>query len=151
MNWKTVFVIIGLLLIGFVGGYTTHRIMLGKRLKEVKKRGPERHLRMKFKDILQADEAQWAEIEPFIDDYSQKLGELGRDFHKNRKQVYDSLITNITPLLQPEQVQRLEDFAREMREKKWKRDKKGKPKMGERPGKREQKPDEEGKTPDLQN
>lgn len=119
MNYlKVALVVASLLLIGFVGGFYTHRYLATKKIKEVAELRMARGFQMRFFDAVQATEAQRAILEPIVQEYGKKIADCYQDFRTNRQAITDSLLTDLKPHLNEQQLKQLSEFNRPFRGRK---------------------------------
>lgn len=62
--------------------------------------------------VTNADSVQRVKMKPAVDKASKRLEALRAAYHKQEKQVMDSLATKVRPLLKEEQRQRLDDWQK---------------------------------------
>ena len=116
MNYlKTVLVVAGLLAIGFIGGFHTHRFLTTKKIKQVAELRMARGFQTRFFDAVQATDAQRAVLEPIVEKYGKRMALLYQDFRKNRQSLTDSLLTELKPHLDEVQLQQLSEFNKPFR------------------------------------
>lgn len=116
MNYlKTTLVVAGLLAIGFIGGFHTHRYLATKKIKEVAELRMAWGFQTRFFDAVQATGAQRAVLEPIVEEYGKKMSLLYQDFRKNRQSLTDSLLNELKPYLDEVQLQQLTEFNKRFR------------------------------------
>lgn len=131
---KIALAIVGLILIGFVAGFSVHRQMSQKIMhKLIEMREPE-GFKEHFMDRLELNEAQRGKVLPVLEKYSPKISELHRTFRKDRHELVDSMHQEIKPHLNADQVDMMERFGKRFRTGK---NKKNRKKMPEREKKQE--------------
>lgn len=79
---------------------------------------PENFMRMMLKDRLNLNDKQFKKSETIIKDTHSKLESLKDSFHEQEKKLIDESFELIKKDLSPEQQKKLEDFQKEMRERK---------------------------------
>ena len=130
---KTVLAVIGLVLIGFIGGFYAHRQMSMHFIQNVMEMRQPKGFQEQFFKRANISEEQQEKIQPIVEGYSNRLGNLHREFRENRHQLIDSMRSEINPHLLPEQIKQMERFSRRFR--------KGEKKMRKRFKEREKKPE----------
>lgn len=119
MNYlKTALVVAGLLAIGFIGGFHTHRYLATKKIKEVAELRMARGFKTRFFDAVQATEAQRTVLEPIVEKYGKQMALIYQDFRKDRQSLTDSLMSELKPHLDETQWQQLSEFNKPFRGRK---------------------------------
>lgn len=122
-NTKVVLTVVGLLLLGFLGGFFTHRQITVQRVQAVREitqpRGFERHLL----HFLEPTAAQREQLDPIIRQYAEKMGAQMRLHRQERQAIIEELHEEIRPLLTDEQIEKLDDFSRRFRDRRERRHK----------------------------
>ena len=112
---KIVLAIIGLILIGFVAGFSVHRQMSQKIMhKLIEMREPE-GFKEHFMDRLELDDEQRGKVLPVLEKYSPKISDLHRAFRKDRHELIDSMHQEIKPHLNSDQIEMMERFGKRFR------------------------------------
>lgn len=127
-KWKTIIAMIGLVAIGFAGGFFTHRSMAKSHFERVARTGTPMGFQERLLDeVLKVDDAQRANLEPIVKEFGRKMGELHKGIRVERGALMDSLCTVISQDLREDQKERLQKFAkRQKRMKERKRPPNGK-------------------------
>ena len=123
---KGIFTIIGLLAIGFIGGFITHRQVTIQQVQKVREIGQAPGFQRHLLEFLEPDAAQREQLEPIIHRYAQQMGEQWKEHRQERKVLVDAMHEEIKPLLTAEQIGKLDEFSRRVRGR---REKNGKPRM----------------------
>jgi hypothetical protein len=119
MNYlKTALVVAGLLAIGFIGGFHTHRFLATKKIKEVAELRMARGFQTRFFDAVQATEAQRTVLEPIVEKYGKQMALIYQDFRKDRQSLTDSLMNELKPHLDETQWRQLSEFNKPFRGRK---------------------------------
>jgi hypothetical protein len=109
-NLKTILSIIGLLSIGFVSGFLTHRSVSKQMVHRVAKlrnaNGFENHLY----ELLQPTEQQRDQLQPIVARYAHKIADAHKDMRNTRRIILDSMHAEIIPLLDDQQKEKLQGF-----------------------------------------
>ena len=111
-NIKTILAVIGLVLIGFLIGFFTNRYLTIQRIHTLSKLGAPRGFQEHLLNVIDASERQKADLTPVIEEFSDKMGQIHKEFRGKRLEVLDSLNLAIKGHLTPEQVSRFEVFKR---------------------------------------
>lgn len=123
-NIKGILTVVGLLALGFVGGFFTHRQVTIQQVQKVREIGQERGFQRHLLNFLDPSEEQRKQLEPIINRYAKEMGTQMRTHRQERKEVVDAMHKEIKPLLTDEQLQKLDDFSTRVRGR---RDRNGKP------------------------
>lgn len=123
-NIKGIFTIIGLLALGFAGGFFTHRQVTVQRVEKVREIGQAPGFQRHLLTYLEPDADQKEKLEPIIRRYAQQIGSQIKKHRQDRKVVVDAMHEEIKPFLTTEQLQKLDDFSKRFRTR---RDMKGSP------------------------
>ncbi|MEO0340101.1 MAG: hypothetical protein AAF242_12905 [Bacteroidota bacterium] len=107
---KTILAIIGLILIGFVGGFITHRQMIKKEVTKVRQLGEAPFFLRHLMDVVDPTEEQRLELQPILREHAKAMGEHMRENRDQRQTLIKELEEKIHPILTEEQIERLERF-----------------------------------------
>lgn len=121
---KGIITIVGLLALGFVGGFFTHRQVTIRQVQKVREIGQAPGFQRHLLDFLEPNAEQRKQLEPIIGRYAEQMGEQWREHRQERRVLVESMHQEIKPLLTGEQIQKLEDFSKRFRGR---RDRNGKP------------------------
>lgn len=120
-NTKVVLTVVGLLLLGFLGGFFTHRQMTVQQVQSVREMtqpyGFQRHLL----EYLEPTAEQREQLTPIIEEYAHKLGDHIKRHHQERRALVEAMHQQIKPLLTAEQSEKLEHFSNRFRERRERR------------------------------
>jgi len=116
MNQKvlTVLAMVGLVLLGFFGGFFTHRSMTRSHFKRVVRLGTERGFSDHLYRVLAVDSLQRQALDPIVERYAHRMEAHFEQSRRERRAILDSLQSEMDTLLNPDQRQRLERFLRRM-------------------------------------
>lgn len=123
-NIKGIITIIGLLALGFVGGFFTHRQVTIQKVQKVREIGQARGFQRHLLDFLEPTAEQRAELQPIIERYADQMGEQWKAHRQERRALVEAMHQEIKPLLTESQIERLDEFSRRVRGR---RDMNGKP------------------------
>jgi hypothetical protein len=129
-NIKGIITIIGLLSLGFVGGFFTHRQVTIQQVQKVREIGQAPGFQRHLLQFLEPDVDQQKQLEPIISRYAEQMGTQWREHRAERKALVDAMHEEIKPLLTNEQLQKLDDFSKRFRPR---RDKNGGSRREKRP------------------
>jgi hypothetical protein len=135
-NIKGILTVVGLLALGFVGGFFTHRQVTIKQVQKVREIGQERGFHRHLLEFLEPTPEQEEQLEPIILRYAKQMGEQMMEHRQERRVLVDAMHKEIKPLLTDQQIQKLDDFSKRVRGRK---DRNGKPQF-----KREKRPEQTG-------
>ena len=125
LHIKTVIIVLVLLGLGFAIGMLTSGMLFQKKVKNMVKNqmpgGFERHMI----STLDLTEVQQKEIKPFLEAHAEQKKEIFREPRMKHRARMDSLVQQISPLLEQEQQVKLEETINDMKRRKRQRDKKG--------------------------
>ena len=102
---KVIMVVVGLLLIGFTGGFLTNRYLVQQRVHELRRMGEGRGFGELFIKRIDPSPEQAAQLQEVFDHYGPLFRELGLTHRQERRVLADSLFSELTPLLTEDQVQ----------------------------------------------
>ena len=106
MNYlKTTLVILGLIGIGFLGGFFTHRAITIDKINRVAKLRDKGGFAEHLINRLEPTTAQEEQLRPIIDKYAKAIASIHKDCKTQRVILLDSLSTKIRPILTEEQIQ----------------------------------------------
>ena len=128
-NIKGILTVIGLLALGFIGGFFTHRQVTIQRVEKIREIGQPRGFQRHLLDFIEPDAAQREQLEPIIRRYAGRMGEQWKTHRQERRALVDAMHEEIKPLLSEEQLKKLDEFSRRVRGR---RDRNGKPRMPQR-------------------
>lgn len=129
-NIKGIITIVGLLTLGFVGGFFTHRQVTIQQVQKVREIGQAPGFQRHLLRFLEPTSEQLEQLEPIIGRYAQQMGDQWREHRMERKALVDAMHEEIKPLLTSEQLQKLDDFSKRFRTR---RDKNKLPRREKRP------------------
>ena len=101
---------IGLVAIGFVGGFFTHAQLTKKHLLQVAKERTLGGFEERLFRIVRASDEQQERLSKVVREYSESLHRIHAHAIQDRKQVFDSLRDAMKKELDEEQMKRLEEF-----------------------------------------
>lgn len=117
----TVTLVIGILIGSLVPGlYGRMRREGGREKGRVEQRGERRSdRRMGFQKMIyritQADSAQRLQIQPILDETAGKIEALEKESNGRMIGIMDSMKLRLRPILNPEQMKKLEDYSQKSR------------------------------------
>ena len=109
---KVIIVIVGLLLIGFVGGFLTNRHLVETKVRHFRQLERGRDFGAHFLDRIEADDEQRARLRPTLEDYGRRFRALGRTHQIERAGLTDSLFQAISPSLEDRQLEHARRWRR---------------------------------------
>ncbi|MEM6725244.1 MAG: hypothetical protein AAF598_14485 [Bacteroidota bacterium] len=117
LHIQTVITVLALLGLGFAMGMLTSGMLMKNRVKSlVEKQMPggfERHM----SEALDLTEAQKEQIQPFLEAHSKTVRSSMMEIRKRHRTSLDSLKTNITPFLDKQQKDQLDETFKQMQRK----------------------------------
>ena len=117
-TFKIIFSVIGLLLIGFLGGYQTHRSMVKRHMKRVAKERISPGFVDRMVDILEIREGQVSEVKPILENYSGQLIESRKAELERRRPILDSMRMELAEVLDGPQQEKLDHVIERMKRSK---------------------------------
>jgi len=117
------------LLIGFVIGFLTSTQVKESRIRELRTFGSPEGFKYMMEHMLELDEKQKDAIMPVVDEYAKKNFELMKNFRGEFSVLMKEFHKELTPHLNPEQIECLNEFGKRGREMRGRR---GSPRDGER-------------------
>ena len=109
---KVILVVMGLLLIGFTGGFLTNRYLVQQKVHQLRRLSDGEGLGEIFLKIVDASAEETAELREVFQTYGPQFRELGRTHREERVQLADSLFQELNPLLSEEQLNEVERWRR---------------------------------------
>ena len=101
---------IGLVAIGFIGGYFTHAQMTKQHLRQVAREATIPGFEERLFRVLGLDEEQRKRLSPIVQEYAQQLHGVHSHVHQEREEILKSLRVAIKDELNDRQQERLERF-----------------------------------------
>ncbi len=101
---------IGLIAIGFAGGFFTHAQLTKKHLRQVAMERTLGGFEERLFRIVKASDEQQERLSKIVREYSESLHRIHAHTIQERKQVFDSLRVALQDELNEEQLKRLEEF-----------------------------------------
>ena len=117
-NMKTVLAVIGLIAIGFVGGFITHRQMVKQEVQKVSRLGQAPMFLRHIHEIVNPTEEQQKALEPILREHAMEMAKLMRSTRGERQDLLHELEVAVQPILTEEQIERLQHFNRRFRSRK---------------------------------
>ena len=102
---KVILVVVGLLLIGFTGGFLTNRHFVQQKVHQLRRMGDGERFGELFLKRIDATPEQTAELKDVFQVYGPQFRDLNQTHRAERSQLADSLFHALTPLLTEEQRQ----------------------------------------------
>lgn len=115
---KIAFSVIGLVLIGFLAGYQTHRSLVKNRMKRVAKERISPGFVDRMMDILEIRKDQAPQVAPILENYSNQLIESRRVEMARRKPILDSMRQDLVRILDDGQEDKLDRVIERMKKTK---------------------------------
>lgn len=109
---KTVLAIIGLLLIGFVSGFVSHRQMVKKEFSKVARMGEAPFFRERLIQAINPTESQQVELDNILSAHSERMMKTMRENRAERQALVSELEAELNPILDDDQKARLKEFNR---------------------------------------
>lgn len=107
---RTILAVFGLVLIGFVGGFFTHRQMVTKEMQRVVRLGEAPMFRQHLVRALQPDVEQKVQIDKILDAHVKEMRSLMQNSRQERSQLVQQLEQKLEPILTEEQQTTLKNF-----------------------------------------
>jgi len=104
------------LLIGFVIGYLTSTQVKENRIRELRTFGSAEGFKYMMEHMLELDEKQKDAIMPVVDEYAKENFELMKNFRGEFSVLMKEFHKELTPHLNPEQIEKLNEFGKRGRE-----------------------------------
>ena len=115
---KTILAILGILSIGFTGGFFTHRYAAKQTIDKVRQLSFAKGFQNRLLEKIEVSDEQRAQIDPIVKEYGGKMAQLVQESRMKRKKLVDNMHEEIKPYLSEEQIKKLEEFYRRFRERK---------------------------------
>jgi hypothetical protein len=114
-KFKTILAVIGILLIGYMIGFYTNRIIVKQRLEKVVKTRISPGFEHRLLDIIALDSSQYDILEPVVKKYGQRLIQVNRESKVQKALILDSLKQDLKDQLSEDQMERLEKVIHRMK------------------------------------
>ncbi len=101
---------VGLVAIGFAGGFFTHAQLTQHHLNQVAKEATIMGFEDRLFKVIGVEEEQRKRLEPIVKEYAQRMGKIHTDIHHDRKGTLDSLHHALQSELTEQQMERLGRF-----------------------------------------
>ena len=109
---KTILAIIGLLLIGFVGGFVSHRQMVKKEFNKVARMGEAPFFKERLLQAIDPTESQQAELDNILSAHGERMMKMMKENRAERQALVNQLEAALNPILDEDQKERLKAFNR---------------------------------------
>jgi hypothetical protein len=113
-SWKSIMVLVGVLIIGFGIGFYTNRALHVKRLKQIAQWRTSQGMTERLMGVLEATEEQRTTLVPIVETYTEKLmtlnKELGTQMREKRKPVLYSMRLELNEYLTTDQQETLDNY-----------------------------------------
>jgi len=109
-KWKSLLAMLSLVIIGFAGGFFTHRYLMQQKIEAIKKQGVHRGFQEHLFRVIDADEKQREKLEPLLQKFAEKLGTIYHGMRAQRAAIMDSLEVALAPELTEVQNEQLREF-----------------------------------------
>ncbi len=115
-TFKIVLAMLALVLIGFIGGFATHRHLTLERIHETARK-PGANLERHFQRVIDADDTQREQINTIIEKWNNK-NRTSHDIHrKERTARIDSMVLEMQPHLNAAQKERVQETLTHLEER----------------------------------
>lgn len=102
-KFKVILVVVGLLMVGFVGGFLTNRYLVTQKVKHFRQLNRGQNFGEYFLTKIDASSDQQQQLQPILKGYGESFRALSKQHQAERLTLTDSLFSEITPLLTEEQ------------------------------------------------
>ena len=116
MKLRITILIILTLLLGFVIGMLTSAQLRHNRMRPVRIYASEHYFREHLYKVVEPDSAQKAALDAIINKYGESFNDLNTGFRKDFESLMDKQWNEIKPVLNKEQLGKIEEFDRNRRE-----------------------------------
>ncbi|GAB5555574.1 MAG: hypothetical protein Sapg2KO_51650 [Saprospiraceae bacterium] len=107
---KTILAIVGLLLMGFLTGFVSHRQLVKKEFKKVARMGETPFFRDHLIETLAPTASQEAELNKILEAHGQRMMKMVQENRQERRALVTQLEEELTPILDEQQKERLKEF-----------------------------------------
>ncbi|MGH1436771.1 MAG: hypothetical protein ACRBG0_20205 [Lewinella sp.] len=111
-KFKVILVVLGLLLVGFVGGFLTNRYLVKEKVRHFRQLERGQNFGDLFLEKIAATEEQQLELRPLLKSYGERFHELNKEHQVERISLTDSLFTTMEPMLTEQQQERSQKWRR---------------------------------------
>ncbi len=116
MKLKITILIVLTLMLGFVLGFLTSAQLRHQRMKPVRIYASEDYFRDHFYKVIDPSVEQKKQLDKIIGKHSDQINELNRKFRDDFETLFDNQWKEIKPVLNKDQIKRLEELERNRRE-----------------------------------
>jgi uncharacterized membrane-anchored protein YhcB (DUF1043 family) len=109
---KTIFAVFGLIMIGFLAGFITHRQLVKKEMQRVVRLGEAPMFREHLVRHLDLNAEQKVQVEQILDKHVQEMRQLMQNNRRSRADLIRELEADLEPVLSEQQLEQLQRFNR---------------------------------------
>lgn len=117
MKLRITLLIILTLLLGFIIGMLTSAQLRHKRMRPVRIYASEHYFKEHLYKVVEPDSAQKVELDDIIKQYGEEFNEMNTTFWKDFELLMDRQWNDIKPVLNKDQIEKLEELERMRRER----------------------------------
>ena len=114
---KTILVVVGLLFLGFAGGFFTHKYVVTQHLERIASWRAAEGFQAHLLEMLAVTDEQRALIAPILAETGTKMDSIHHQSRRKRRQAMEEMRADLKIHLTPEQVQKMEAFGKRFRSK----------------------------------
>jgi Spy/CpxP family protein refolding chaperone len=109
---KNILAVFGLITIGFIAGFVTHRQLVKKEMQRVVRLGEAPMFREHLVRQLDLQPEQKVQVEQILDKHVQQMRQLMQDNRRSRADLIRNLEDDLKPVLSEQQLEQLQRFNR---------------------------------------
>ena len=117
-QFKVILIVLGLLLTGFGAGFLTHRAMVGKQMENVRALGRGAGFGQHLLENIEATTEQKERLHPILKQYGRRMGDMTQETRQRRRTLIDSMHQEIKPMLNDDQIKRLDEITARFQKRK---------------------------------
>ncbi len=110
-NLKTIMALLSLVLVGFIAGFFTDRMLVRKELRRQAAIRYALGFEKQLIHFLELDAEQLQQVKPAIGEFAGEIARVQREAREQRETLIDSLKQAIRPHLTAGQIERMEKFS----------------------------------------
>ncbi|HKK76419.1 MAG TPA: hypothetical protein VJ953_15170 [Saprospiraceae bacterium] len=109
---KTILAVFGLIMIGFMAGFVTHRQLVKKEMQRVVRLGEAPMFREHLVRQLDLNPKQKIQVQSILDKHVQQMRQLMQTNRQSRADLMHQLEADLKPILSEQQLEQLQQFNR---------------------------------------
>lgn len=108
MKIKSILIIAGTLIIGFIIGFLTNGFLTRQKFESFVRQGSHDAFKYRMMEIIHPDESQVKDIEPILEKFAEEAHDNIEASKQQMKELHEALMDDLKPYLNRDQLERLE-------------------------------------------